>query len=80
MEKKYYWFGAAAIVVVMLYTHLHIFTAPDCVNIRSVYTVKVETMYENTVPLECNAEEINVWLEKYNFELADSDSRIYVKK
>ena len=56
---------------------------PDCVEyVGSEYDkVKVETDFENQLPVKCDAEDVNVWLEKNEYELAHSDitGRVYVK-
>ena len=56
---------------------------PDCVEyVGSDYNkVKVDTDFEDHLPMRCDAEEVNVWLKQGGYELAHSDitGRVYVK-
>jgi hypothetical protein len=80
-ESNVYWIAFTFIVAALLYMHSHLFTAPDCVNVTGLYTVEVETVYENYT-IGCDATEINKYVERHDFERVgknDAMNPVYVK-
>lgn len=80
-ESNVYWIGFTFIVAAVLYVHSHLFFTPDCVNLTGLYTIEVETVYENYT-LGCDATEINKYVERHGFERVgenDAMNPVYVK-
>lgn len=81
-RKQIYGLIGAAILAVFLFTHSHLFTTPNCVNVEGLNKVEVETLYENTVGIECDATEITGYIKSNGFELAGENAegnRVYVR-
>jgi len=80
-ESNVYWIGLTFIVAAVLYVHSRLFSTPDCVNLTGLYTIEVETVYENYT-LGCDATEINKYVERHGFERVgknDAMNPVYVK-
>lgn len=67
MNRKFWAIVASFVVAGILYMHSHLFSVPDCVNVTGLYTVEVETVYDN-MTLGCDATAINIYLERHDFE------------
>ena len=78
-RRTFAWTTLGLVITIAIVYWLAVPSTPACIDRIGWNKVQVQTVYDNVVPLRCDATEINVWLEQNEYRVADRSERNFVK-